>query len=96
MRCWLPYSALPLSAEGPRILVNRRYKPLGQTSDEWATYEAWPNLHARIEPAQVARFSHSDRGNGFLFGDGCAPWLGRATAQRYLARLRNLEEALPA
>jgi hypothetical protein len=95
MRCWLPYGAHRLvEAAGTRILVNRRYKPVGQASDEFANYDRFSQVHVALSPAQIDAISARAGGEGFLYNDGCSPWRSRAHAEAYLARLHRLRAAL--
>ncbi len=93
MRCWLPYAAKQL-VENDTILVNRRYKPVGQITDEWAAYEAFPHLHARLDAERLKAFSAREESEGFLFNDGCLPWASRQAAAAYLQRLQRLQAVL--
>jgi len=89
MRQWLPYGAHAL-ADGNRILVNRKYKPVGQAGDDFANYEEFTQLHLTLTSAQVQQVSARVGSDGFLFNDGCPPWRSRVYAEGYLGRLREL------
>lgn len=93
MRCWLPYAARKLG-EDDTILVNRRYKPVGQITEEWADYEAFPHLHARLDAERLKAFSARAESEGFLFNDGCLPWASRQDAAAYLERLHRLQAVM--
>lgn len=92
MRCWLPYS---LYAEGnedaDRVLVNRRYKPVGQADDQFAIYAEHPQLHVRLAMDQVVTLTNRKSTLGFLYNDGSAPWQSRVKAEAYLAKLQILK-----
>ena len=95
MRCWLPYGAHRLAdAAGTQILVNRRYKPVGQASDEFANYDQFRRLHLSLSPTQLDAISARTASEGFLYNDGCLPWRSRAHAEAYLERLHRLRVAL--
>lgn len=95
MRCWLPYAAKQL-AEDDTILVNRRYKPVGQITEEWAAYEAFPHLHACLHAERLKAFSARPESEGFLFNDGCLPWASRQNAAAYLERLCRMQAVMQA
>lgn len=93
MRCWLPY--LTQKREGDTtILVNRRYKPVGQTSEDWAEYEEFPHLQVRLESSRMQAFAFHPSRPGSLYNDGCLPWASRKDAQGYLQRLLILQSTL--
>lgn len=97
MRCWLPYCVHPLqknSDKQTQILVNRRYKPVGQISDDFVDYEEFTHLHAALDEEKLLAFSHRSSSMGFLFSDGYAPWHTRKDAEVYLERLRVLQAAI--
>lgn len=94
LRCWMPYAVVPAGERIVRILVNREYKPAGQTGRDWAVYEEWSNLHLQVSDEALASISHNEQGLGYLYADGNAPWLSRDKAQLYLDRLRRLQASL--
>lgn len=95
LRCWLPYAAKQLDG-GSSILVNRRYKPVGQVTDAWATYETFTHLHSRLNGERLKTFSHRPESEGYLFNDGCMPWATRRNAEAYRERLIRLQSVLRA
>jgi hypothetical protein len=75
----------------------------------WARYEEWPHHHLRLTreegkaivlpPLETRRFGSVRRSpqptdQGPLFDDGCAPWISRAHAREYLARLSALSQVV--
>lgn len=90
LRCWLPYAAKPLG-DDTAILVNRRYKPVGQSTDEWAAYETFSHLLLRLDGERLQAFSHRPESEGYLYNDGCMPWTSRKDAEAYLERLFRLK-----
>ncbi len=74
--------------------MNRRYKPVGQVGEEWAKYEDFPNLHARLTDDHCKQFRVPDASDGYLFDDGCPPWHSRVEAVAYLERLHRLRDSL--
>ncbi|OUM00046.1 hypothetical protein [Variovorax sp. JS1663] len=93
MRHWLPYSALEVGDE-QRILVNRHYKLVGQTSDEWAVYEDHPHLHLTVTEQQTTAWKPYGSRPGFFYNDGCPPWGSRRFAEDYLLNLREAKKVL--
>lgn len=93
MRCWLPYGAHRLDGAF-QVLLNRRYKPVGQASDDFADYERFTHLHVALTPTELAAISARAQGSGFLYNDGCLPWRSRAHATAYLGRLHQLRAIL--
>ncbi len=88
----LPYKVHETSVDGVQILVNRNYKPLGnsaKTAENWVDYEQATNMHVRLTPEEVRSVVSPGRESG-LFGDGNPPWHGRKEATEYLERLRKL------
>jgi hypothetical protein len=95
MHFWLPYSAHVLEEAGDsRILVNRGYKPVGRTSQEFVVYGNYPHLHLRLTEQELFSVSGPRASLGFLFNDGDLPWRSRENAEAYLSRLRTLQEYL--
>lgn len=99
LRCWLPYCVHPIDRLGDsgvkgQILLNRRYKPVGATSNERVEYEAYTNLHLRLDDAELKKFTPYGCSTGFLFNDGSCPWHSRQHAKRYFTRLQALQTLL--
>ncbi len=94
MRFWLPYAAMRVEAAGSHVLVNRKYKPVGQVTEAWADYAQFDHLHMRLGEAQLERFTNPGSSTGYLFRDGCPPWLSRQDATAYLERLLQLRAAI--
>lgn len=93
MRCWFPYCACNLDG-GRQILVNRRYKPVGETSADWVDYAQFPHLHTQLQEPQLFAITPRGASKGYLFYDGCPPWDSRQDAEGYLTRLRLLQAML--
>jgi hypothetical protein len=90
MRWWLPYQ-LATIGESMQVLVNRKYKPVGLRTSDWATYRDYPNLTASLSDKQLLDIAHRPSSQGYLFGDGSAPWHSRQDSERYLERLKLLQ-----
>jgi hypothetical protein len=96
MRRDLPYFIHETSLPDTQILVNRNYKPLGnsaRTGEQWVKYEDVTNMHVSLTSAEVASVVSPGRTHG-LFGDDNPPWAGRREAQAYLERLKRLHALL--
>ncbi|WP_373991413.1 hypothetical protein [Duganella sp. BuS-21] len=91
MRLWLPYGLQNVGGIG-QILVNRYYKPVGLDSKEWVKYEEYPRLMTNVTADAMKLFSHSETGQGHLYG--LSPWRSRKAAQDYLGRLQALRSVL--
>lgn len=92
----LPYRIHDTSIEGVQILVNRNYKPLGnssRTADNWVNYEQATNMHVMLKIEEIRSVVFHGRESG-LFGDGNPPWQGRVEATDYLERLRKLRAVI--
>ena len=98
MRCWLPYCVHPIADDDDfatgQLLVNRRYKPMGQITDAWADYGQHTNLHLNLGSAQIAALTAWKCSRGYLYNDGTCPWHSRRDAERYLERLQVLQAML--
>ncbi len=93
MRSWLPYT-LEYVEGGKSILLNRNYKPVGQTSRDWVDYSEFQHLYVHVTNDLRKTYTAKGAGIGFLFNDGCPPWNSRARATAYLKRLRVLGSVL--
>lgn len=98
MRCWLPYCIHAVAddddyAKG-QILLNRRYKPVGQIMDDWAEYREHTNLHLNLSAAQITELTAKRCSLGYLYHDGSCPWHSRKHAENYLERLQVLHAML--
>lgn len=96
LRCWLPYCVHPIAnnhADG-QILINRRYKPVGQINDDWAEYEKHTNLHLHLNAAQIREVTAWKCSRGYLYFDGTCPWHSRKDAENYLKQLQVLQAML--
>lgn len=91
LRSWLPYVLEP-AGEGTQILANRYYKPVGMDVTEHVDYKKFGTLHSKLQAAQIAAFSHSLEGEGYLYGE--SPWSSRKAAEAYLKRLKILKSVL--
>lgn len=95
LRCWLPYCVHPIAdnddyAKG-QLLLNRRYKPVGQIKDNWADYEEHTNLHLHLSSTQITSVTAWKCSGGYLYNDGTCPWHSRRDAENYLKRLQVLQ-----
>jgi hypothetical protein len=92
----LPYRIHETSLSGVQILVNRNYKPLGnssKTAEKWVDYEQAKNMHVQLTHDEIRSIVSTGHEPG-LFGDGNPPWHGRKQANEYLARLRKLRSLI--
>jgi hypothetical protein len=93
MRCWLPYLTQRLEGDAT-ILVNRRYKPVGQVSDDHVEYQEFPHLQLRLNAPKMQAFAFHPSRPGSLYNDGCLPWASRKNAEAYQQRLLELQATL--
>jgi hypothetical protein len=96
MRRDLPYFIHETKNPDTQILVNRNYKPLGNSSlraEVWVDYELFTNFHIHLSAEQVQTICAPD-GDRSLFGDGVPPWSGKRSANAYLNKLLKLREAI--
>jgi hypothetical protein len=96
MRRDLPYIVHETALPETQILVNRNYKPLGnssRTGENWVNYELATNGHVQLTPEQMKVIVSTGRERG-LFGDENPPWSGRRDASAYLERLKALRNFL--
>jgi hypothetical protein len=96
MRRDLPYIVHETSLRETQILVNRNYKPLGnssRTGENWVNYELATNGHVQLTSEQMKVIVSTGRERG-LFGDENPPWFGRRDASAYLERLKALRNFL--
>lgn len=94
MRRDLPYCIHSTKIFGTQILVNRNYKPLGnssETGENWVEYERIENMHVQLSPSEILEVT-GQRGEGYLFGDENRPWDQRKFALDYLSKLERLHE----
>lgn len=99
----LYYYILPYCVQkqkgGVYVVLNRRYKPLGFTTDERLDYEAYPiTLPLKITAKQAARISFNESTDTdviFLYDGGCTPWTSAENWKAYQARLKALSELKP-
>jgi hypothetical protein len=95
VRWWLPYAVHDVTDDSAeRLILNRHYKPVGFTANEWVKYEDFSHLHVRLDFSQLKRFGIDGPVRGHLFDDGSAPWFSRDDAVAYEKRLRSLIEVL--
>jgi hypothetical protein len=89
----LPYCLKRLE-DGRYVALNRRYKPLGFTTQAHVEYEAYPiALRLRMTPQRAAALSwqgSDDTAMIHLYNDGCVPTSSAAHMQAYLGRLATL------
>lgn len=96
MRRDLAYFVHEIAMPGTQILVNRNYKPLGnssRTGEKWVNYELATNGHVQLTQEQIKVVVSAGRERG-LFGDENPPWFGRREASAYLERLKALRKFL--
>ena len=74
LRPILPYAIIEVG-DGKYIPVNRDYKPLGVSTDEWVEYGEYPWLHIEADEPIAAR------GSFWLFNDACPPWKFQGNAK---------------
>ena len=92
---FMPYCLQRLQ-DGGYLFLNRRYKPLGVTSDEWVDYDTHPSkfhfartLSARQVEALSCRGS-ADAERIYLYNDGCIPTDSDVAWKAYSVRLQRL------
>jgi hypothetical protein len=69
-RIWLPYAVKKMNDDaGGWIPLNRRYKPLGEPTDNWVKYEDFPKA-LRIKSITLQQQKKIHHGNS-----NAAPWL---------------------
>lgn len=94
MRWWLPYCVHDIVDDSDsRLILNRHYKPIGLTSNNFVQYEQFPHLHVRFDVHDLRSFSLRNDGTGYLYDDATAPWHSRTDALNYVARLEALAHA---
>ena len=90
---FLPYCLKRLE-DGRYIILNRRYKPLGVSSNEWVAYETHPSTaNIEITPAIARKLSwkgSDDIDVIHLYSDGCIPTVSAEHLRSYSERLSVL------
>ena len=86
MRQFLLYVIHPTEIPDVYIALNRHYKPLGYTRQEWVIYGEMVGFHI-MRPDWLVQHK-----NGIipLFQDHTAPWVSRKMADNYLLKLDKL------
>ena len=88
-----PY-ALERNSDGTWTLLNRKYKPLGVVSEEFAEYDdPRHKIAAKLTKAHLKKLDHKGLGEGnriFLYDDGSSPYHGGKKLEDYLAKLAIL------
>jgi len=88
-----PYCVKRLK-DGRYIILNRRYKPLGNQTHDYITYETDPSAVAlTITPAIAKKLSWKEESNVdviHLYNDGCIPTESAAHMAAYCKRLAVL------
>lgn len=76
------------------ILLNRQYKPLGESAKDWITYETHPTAFSiNLTPAMAKQLSWNgseDIRRIYLYSDGCIPTESPDKMNAYLSRLAVL------
>lgn len=96
MRRDFPYIVHETNVSETQILVNRNYKPLGnssRTAANWVDYDVCTNMHVRLSRTQIDAVCAPARDSS-LFGDGDTPWNGKRYANAYMKRLLRLRVAI--
>lgn len=90
---FMPY-CLKRLADGRYITLNRDYKPLGQQTREFVTYETHPTAaKMKITKATARKISWSgaeDLDVIHLYNDGCVPTRSAVAMTAYLEKLAVL------
>lgn len=92
MRRDFPYVIHSTNDPSVQILLNRNYKPLGnssRTGDDWVDYEACTNMHVQFSSNKIASV-RAFNGHQYLFDDSAPPWSGKRHAEAYRMRLLEL------
>jgi hypothetical protein len=80
--------------DGRYIILNRNYKPLGNTTGEWIDYATDASVvKLNITTATAKKLSWEESQNIekiFLYNDGCIPTSSSAHMNAYLKRLSVL------
>ena len=91
---FLPY-CIKKQEDGRYVVLNRNYKPLGFTTEEFVDYEKYPIAvtFKGLTANKAAKLSY--RGGAeldtiYLYNDGCIPTESAANMKAYLARLEVL------
>ncbi len=94
MRRDFPYVIHSTNDPSVQILVNRNYKPLGnssRTGEDWVNYDVCTNMHLRLSSTEITSVSVF-KGDQYLFDDSAPPWSGRSQAEAYRIRLQELRK----
>jgi hypothetical protein len=98
-RAGLPY-CLQRCDDGRWLVLNRNYKPIGVTSDEFVDYETCPGIRLRLTKAQLKKVSwkpeadlSSTVNKVWLYSDGCIPRHDARHQAAYAGRLMVLINA---
>lgn len=79
---------------GRYIVLNRKYKPLGETADAWVSYETHPTvfpLKITAATAKTLSWEQSDATDRiYLYSDKCIPTSSATHMTAYLDRLAIL------
>jgi hypothetical protein len=86
LRPIIPYCLHPTGDDGKFILLNRDYRPLGNTTDEWVDYTQYKWAHHPQPPAGLLE----PHGRLHFFVDGySAPWNSLAGLDRLVEELKK-------
>ncbi len=91
-RIFMPYCLQRLDS-GKWVVLNRNYKPLGYTKEEWVEYEQYA-VPLKISVTEKKKISF-DRTTGdtiWLYNDGCVPTSSSEDMQAYSKRLEVLSK----
>lgn len=92
---FMPY-CLERLEDGSYLFLNRRYKPLGVSSEDFVDYELAVGrfkFKRALSAKQIASLSHSgstEAGRIYLYDDGCIPTSSDAAWTAYSAKLKRL------
>ena len=89
---YMPYCIQQIS-DGRHVVLNRKYKPLGVTSNAWVEYQNYAVKFKGLTAKKAAKLSwegSEDLARIFLYNDGCVPTENAEKMKAYQARLAIL------
>ena len=84
----LPYCLHSMPGRMERCVVHRGYKPLGNLSSGWATYETATDQHMSFEEFKALREAGVVDEHGYLHDDATSPRIGGRDLRAYRRKLR--------